>query len=143
MDLAGIKAQFATTLGAMAGLTGGALAEHPDSLSSTPVVVMGMPKGSTHTGSQQRTVIDQPFRLYVERIADEARTAALVDPWVNAVIAALAPINSAQGPGLWAVITGIDWDTDKYYQVADAAYHAIDFTAHLEQIETVSTYGAI
>ncbi len=143
MNLAGIKAQFATTLGAMAGLTGGALSEHPDSLASTPVIVMGMPKGTTRSGSQQRTQIEQPFRLYIERIADEARTAALVDPWVNSVIAALAPINSAQGSGLWTVITGIDWDTDKYYEVAGAAYHAIDFTAHMEQIETVSTYGAI
>lgn len=143
MNLAGIKAQFATTLGAMTGLTGGALAEHPDALGTTPVIVMGMPKGQTRSGSQQRTTIEQPFRLYVERVADEARTAALVDPWVDAVIAALAPINSAQGPGLWAVITGIDWDTDKYYEVAGAAYHAIDFTAHLEQIETVNTYGAI
>ncbi len=143
MDLAGIATQFATTLGAMSGLTGGALAQHPDAIATTPVIVVGMAKGQTRTGSQQRTTIEQPFRLYIERVADEARTAAAVEPWVNNVIAALAPINSAQGPGLWAVITGIDWDTDKYYEVAGSAYHAIDFIAHLEQIETVSTYGAI
>jgi hypothetical protein len=127
----------------MSGLTGGALATHPDTISTTPCIVVGMPKGSTRTGSQQRTTIEQPFRLYVERVADEARTAALVQPWVTAVIAALAPINSAQTAGLWAVITGIDWDTDRYYEVGGAAYHAIDFTVHMEQIETVSTYGAI
>ncbi len=143
MNIAGIATQFATTLGAMSGLTGGASATETDALPNTPCIVVLMPKGQTRTGSQQRTTIEQPFRLYISRVADEARTAALVQPWVNAVIAALAPINSAQGPGYWAVITGIDWDTDKYYAVGGEDYHAIDFIAHLEQIETVSTYGAI
>lgn len=142
MDLIGIATQLDKTLGAMAGVRSH-YPQHPDTVGATPCVVIGMAKGTTRTGSQQRTQIEVPVRIYLERISDDARVAADVSPWVNAVIAALAPINSAQSTGLWAVITGIDWDTDKYYAVGGSAYAAIDFTLHMEQIETVSTYGAI
>lgn len=143
MNLIAMAAKLDVAVGAVAGINAH-YSVHPDTIGTTPCSVILQPKGSTRTGSQQRTTVEFPIRIYVARIPSDNVAATLMNPFVNGVIAALAPINSAQtATNLWAVITKIDWDTDRYYQVGDESYVGLEFTVHMEQIEAVSNYGAV
>lgn len=143
MDLIAMAAQLDTTLGAVAGIVSH-FPQHPDSIPDTPCLVVMQPRLRTATGSHQRTTFDWPVRIYFDAIADEGRVLATMNPFVNAVLAALALINSAQSAAnLWAVITGIDTDTTRRSKVGDVDYFVLEFVIHMEQLETVSTYGAI
>jgi len=139
MDIIGIQTQLATILTGVGGVAQ-TFAQQPSVMNKTPSLVVGQPHGKTATGSPQVTAVTVPVRVYVARIADEARAAAIVTPLVNAVIAALAPYNA--NAGYWNVVETVEWDTCKYYEVAGASYIAVDFEIGLIVIDTVGTYGA-
>ena len=135
MDIVGIQNAVYTTLQTgMAGVVNEFYAQHPDSISNTPAMVMGQPKLSVTLGQRQDTDCLMPLRFYVGRVADNARAAIIVNNLVNAFIVAMNPI--ASYTNLWRVITRIDIDTDRYYEVARTQYHAIDVVLHMELIET-------
>ncbi len=144
MDLIAIAAKLDTILGAVSGIV-----EHypqvPDTIGNTPCLIVGQPKGVTMPGvGLQITTFSVPLTILVGRIPDDARTRALLNPLVQGVIAALAPINEATGAALlWTVVSSIDWDTDRKADFGGEAYLAIDFLLHMELHESVGTYGAI
>ncbi len=137
MDIVGIQnAVYATLQTGMASVVNEFYAQHQDMIANTPALVMGQPKLSVTLGQRQDTDCLMPLRFYVARVADDARTAVIVNDLVNSFLVAMQPI--ASYTNLWRVITRIDIDTDKYYQVGDTQYHTIDVVLHMELIETAN-----
>ena len=128
MNLPLIATNTAAVLAGIAGIKK-VYAYPPDTIATTPAMVLHMPKGTTTVnGNREIKSIAQRVTLYVARVADGARDAAVVLPYVDLIYAAFTTLNASTLSGACRDVLVTDFDTDVFVQVGGEVYACIDLT---------------
>lgn len=107
----------------MASVTGirSTYARLPDSIAAAPAAILGSPRIDVEAGSFERITYTFPLRLYVERTADDDRTAQTLYDLVDATVAAFRTGNFLDGTSTGPALV-VNIDTNGYDTVAGADY---------------------
>ena len=141
--MAGLHNLIATALAAkaaaVAGMAGGS-ATPLDSLSGTPYLVIGPPRGQLTPSNWERMFIVFPMHLFYARISSADRDQTAINDLLDLVIAAFR-LNITLGvPGVVEAVIA-SWDTNKVQDVGSESYQLIEFLVSVE-VDQPAAYTA-
>ena len=139
MNITTIRTNIDTILGGVSGVQ----SHYPrgsDTIGRTPSTVVLMPKATKIEPSSRRiTWLDVPFRLYVGRVADEARNSKLLDDLIESIITAFETVANSSLSGAVTLAYVREYQ-EAFYRLGGEDYQAIDFILDVE-VKTV-TYSS-
>ena len=132
-----INAQIVTGGTASISNMRGAFPYPKSNIPPAPVTVIGPPKGRQIASSEEEHLFMLfPMRVYVGKIREAAQTQHDINEWVDAFL-----LSFRNGISLGGLVTDAhieSWDTDKFYQVGDEGYQAVDFVISVELLRTAT-----